>query len=69
MNPGPVSDTATLAINALKASPLMLTLVLLQVLTLGAILYSSIHRQNAISVQMDALTEIIKSCVSGKPTP
>jgi hypothetical protein len=68
MNPGPLveksMDVADSAVQALKQSPLMLALVLLQLLTIGAILWSSMHRQEAVSEQIAALHSIIEKCLT-----
>jgi hypothetical protein len=61
-------DTAKTAIEALKVSPYMLGLVLLQFGVIGALLYSSIDRQNAISKQFENLYQTLDKCISGHIT-
>ena len=56
-------EVASSAIEALKAQPLMLTLVLLQFLIIGAILYSTTHRQTAQTAQFERLTALIERCL------
>jgi hypothetical protein len=50
-------------IDALKESPVLLTLVLLQLLTIGGILYSAMQRQEAVTKQIEQLTSIIQQCI------
>ena len=70
MNPGPILEKSVAvageAVSALKASPVLLAVVLLQFLVIGAILYSSIHRQEAVNVQFERLAGIIDKCIGGK---
>jgi len=53
----------TSAIDGLKSSPMMLSLVLMQLLTIGAILYSSVDRQKANAAQFERLHTIIDKCI------
>jgi hypothetical protein len=66
MNPGvgeEVGKVASGAIDALKNQPLILALVLMQLLTIGAILYNAIHRQNAVDKQFAQVFELLQTCL------
>jgi uncharacterized membrane protein affecting hemolysin expression len=54
---------ASSAIEALKAQPIMLTLVLLQIIVIGSVLYSNSERQRANSVQFERLTTLVDRCL------
>jgi len=60
-----VSKVATEAVGALKASPMMLGLVLLQFATLAAILYLAMDRQKAVTTQIAALHQLLDRCIGG----
>jgi len=51
-------------VNGLKQQPLMLALVVLQFLIMMAVLYSSIHRQDAISAQFTSTYKLLETCMS-----
>jgi hypothetical protein len=66
MNPGvgeEVGKVASGAIDALKNQPLILALVLMQLLTIGAILYNAIHRQNAVDKQFAQVFALLQTCL------
>jgi hypothetical protein len=66
MNPGVSEEAgkvASNAIDALKNQPLILALVLMQVLTIAAILYNAIHRQNAVDKQFAQVFELLQTCL------
>jgi hypothetical protein len=68
VNPGIIDRTgqvASDAISALKQNPVMLALVLLQFFILGAVLYSSIDRQSAVSAQLKDMHALLDKCVAG----
>jgi hypothetical protein len=68
MNPGAieeVSKVATGTIDALKNQPLMIALIVLQAFVLGAVLYNSINRQEAITKQFDHVYELLETCMKG----
>jgi uncharacterized membrane protein affecting hemolysin expression len=72
MNPGAAEEagrTASSLIEALRAQPVMLVLVLLQCITLGALLYSSNQRQKATSRQFDSLHQLLDKCLAGHIGP
>jgi hypothetical protein len=54
-------------IDALRQQPLVLALVVLQAFVLAAVLYNSIHRQNAIDKQFARLFEVLETCMRGTP--
>jgi hypothetical protein len=56
-------------VSGLSGQPLMLSLVVLQLITIGAILYSSMHRQDAVSAQIATMADIIKACVQRESVP
>lgn len=60
-------DVVNGAVGALKSSPLVLALIILQLLTMGAILYSSMHRQEAISAQFQSLYDLLRLCLGPAP--
>jgi len=69
MNPGMVEEVgkvATNTIESLKSQPVVLALVVFQVFTLGAVLYSSLNRQNAINKQFDNLYAILDKCLAAR---
>lgn len=51
------------AIDALRASPILLLLLLLQILMFGALLYSSVHRQEAVSEQFNNVYRLLEACM------
>jgi hypothetical protein len=66
MNPGHIEEVGKVAsgtIEALKHQPLMLALVILQGFVLGAVLYSSISRQNAMTEQFKQVYELLAACI------
>jgi hypothetical protein len=66
MNPGPLDDAGKVAvgaIDALKHQPLVLALIVLQALVLAAVLYNSLHRQNATDKQFEQLFSLLDSCL------
>jgi hypothetical protein len=72
MNPGSIDEVgkvATSTIEALKNQPLMLALVILQAFVLGAVLYSSISRQNAVTDQFKHVYELLESCMQKARAP
>jgi hypothetical protein len=54
------------AIGALKSSPIVLALVLLQAATLGAVLYSSMDRQRAVSEQFTHVYALLGECMKSR---
>jgi hypothetical protein len=62
-------QVATNTISALQNQPLVLGLIVLQVIVLGTVLYSSIARQTAISAQFKTLYALLEKCMleRGKP--
>jgi len=50
-------------VGGLSSQPLTLALIVLQALTFAAVLYSSVHRQEAVTQQMTSMADIIKACV------
>jgi hypothetical protein len=72
MTPGHIEEVgkvATSTVEALKNQPLMLALVILQGFVLGAVLYSSISRQNAITEQFKHVYELLASCMKEARAP
>ena len=72
MTPGhieQVGKVATSTVEALKNQPLMLALVILQGFVLGAVLYSSIARQNAVTEQFKHVYELLESCMQKARAP
>jgi hypothetical protein len=59
------AEVANNAVNALKASPVVLALVIFQLLTLGAILYNTIDRQRANTASFDRLSALLDKCLTG----
>ena len=57
------TEVATHAVDALKAQPAMLALVLLQFLIIGAIAYTNVERQRANSLQFDRLAALVDRCL------
>ena len=57
-------ETAQGAIDALRQSPILLALVIFQFVTLGAVLYSSIHRQEAMTIQMNGVQASLDKCIA-----
>jgi hypothetical protein len=60
MNPGPMQEagaTARTAIDRLSGAPVLLTLVLVQLLTIVAVSYLSLKRQDSFDKQFTALLE------------
>jgi len=51
-------------VNGLKGSPLILALIVLQVITFLGVLYSSVHRQAAISEQISSLHRLLEACMN-----
>jgi uncharacterized membrane protein affecting hemolysin expression len=56
-------------VEGLKASPVILGLVVLQLLMTGAVLYSSIDRQAAVSAQFTNLHRLLEMCMARKAAP
>jgi len=72
MSPGVIEEVgkvATSTIDSLKSNPTTLALVLLQVVTLAAILYSNLNRQAAFSRQMEQVTALLEKCQAGLMRP
>ena len=68
MNPGAVEEAGKVAgsmIEALRASPIVLALVMLQVLTMAAVLYNSIDRQRGSSKQFADMHALLDKCIAG----
>lgn len=55
---------STALIDGLKTQPILLALVLLQSILLGALLYASLRRQEAISEQFRHLYQLLQLCLS-----
>jgi hypothetical protein len=53
-------------VNGLKSSPSMLALIVLQLVVLAVVLYSSLQRQQANTEQFNNLTKLLEQCMSGK---
>jgi hypothetical protein len=67
MNPGLVEEGGKAVagtIDALRAQPIVLALIVLQLLVLGAVLYSTMHRQEATTTQFKALYALLEQCLS-----
>jgi hypothetical protein len=67
MNPGPIEEAgkvATSVVESFKSQPLMLALVVLQVVIIGSILYSTIHRQEAYNKQFAAVFTLLDKCLN-----
>jgi hypothetical protein len=62
-----INKIASNTIDALKQQPLVLALIVLQALVLAAVLYNSIHRQNATDKQFAQLFQLFESCLKTKP--
>jgi preprotein translocase subunit SecY len=70
MNPGVVEEGGKVAIgtiDALKSQPIVLALIVLQLLVLGAVLYSTMHRQEATTKQFTALYALLQQCLTKAP--
>jgi hypothetical protein len=58
-----VTEAANNAIDALRGSPVVLALVLMQLLIIGALLYSSIDRQKAATSKFNAMSQLLSQCM------
>lgn len=70
MNPGIVEETGKVAVNtidALRNQPLVLALIVLQLVVLGAVLWSSMHRQAAVSEQFKHVYALLEQCLKRGP--
>lgn len=66
MNPGVIEETGKVAvgtIEALRSQPIVLALIVLQLLVLGAVLYSTMHRQAAVTEQFKAIVALLDQCL------
>jgi hypothetical protein len=66
MTPGAIKEAGKIAIGtveALKSQPIVLALIVLQLMVLAAVLYSSMHRQNAISQQFKHVYDLLEQCL------
>jgi len=61
-----LSDAAAATIDALKASPILLSLVLFQCVFVAAVVWLSHESQKASRHRFDALTMIVQHCVGSK---
>jgi hypothetical protein len=59
-----IAKVATSVIDGLRQQPLILALVLMQALILAAVLYSTVHRQEATTAQFTAIFELLKTCMN-----
>jgi len=60
---GKLSDAATATVEALKASPVLLSLVLFQCVFVAAVVWLSHENLKASKHRFDALTMIVQQCV------
>jgi hypothetical protein len=58
-------DAAQAAIKGLSREPVILAIVVFQFITLGAVLYSSLDRQRAVSAAVTELHGLLDKCVAG----
>jgi len=58
------ADVANSAVNALKASPIVLALVLMQITTMAMVLYNAVDRQRSNTTQFEYLHKTLDACVS-----
>jgi hypothetical protein len=58
-------QTARATVSALEKSPVMLALVVLQALTIGAILYNALKRQDAVTDQFTKIYALLDKCLGG----
>jgi hypothetical protein len=56
-------QVATNTVAALASQPMMLALIVLQVLVLVVVLYSTLQRQKAISEQFKSVYELLEKCM------
>jgi hypothetical protein len=58
------AEAAQTAIEALRTSPIVLALVIFQFITIGAMLYVSIDRQQAVRQMTSELHELVAKCIT-----
>jgi hypothetical protein len=58
-----MKEIGTATVDALRAQPLVLALVVLQAIVLVIVLYSSINRQASIDKQFVHVFELLATCV------
>jgi hypothetical protein len=64
---GKLSDAATATVDALKASPILLSLVLFQCVFVAAVVWLSNENLKASRHRFDELVLIVRQCVSKVP--
>jgi hypothetical protein len=57
-------EAAQSAIDALRTSPVVLALVILQFITIGSLLYVSIERQKGVNQLTSELHELLSKCIT-----
>jgi hypothetical protein len=67
MSPDAIKEVATSTIDAMKSQPLMLALIVLQVIVLAAITYSTLDRQRANSEQFRNVVALLQQCLQRTP--
>jgi len=59
-----VTEAAQSAIDALRTSPVVLALVILQFMVIGALLFVSVKRQDGVNQLTSELHELLGKCIA-----
>jgi hypothetical protein len=61
---GKAAEAATAAIDALRASPIVLALVILQFMVIGGLIFVSIKRQEGVNQLTSELHDLLAKCIT-----